>query len=62
MAFLKIAAQAFEAGDFLNILLRFGVFEAHFLIKTFLTKKDVYDEKVTKLFLNRLLITLSKIL
>ena len=62
MAFLKIAAQAFEAGDFLNILLRFGVFEAHFLIKNFLIKKDVYDEKVTKLFLNRLLITLSKIL
>ena len=60
--FLKIAAQAYEAGDFLNILLRFGVFEAHFLIKNFLTKKDVYDEKVTKLFLNRLLITLSKIL
>ena len=32
--FLKIAAQAFEAGDFLNIFLRFwGLFKAHFLIK-----------------------------
>ena len=31
-AFLKITAQAFVAGDFLNILLRFwGVFTAHFL-------------------------------
>ena len=32
LAFLKIAANSFEAGDFLNIFLRFGVFEAHFLI------------------------------
>ena len=32
---MKIAVQAFEAGDFLN----FGVFEAHFLIKIFLIKK-----------------------
>ena len=29
-AYLKIAAQAFETGDFLNILL---VFEAHLVIK-----------------------------
>ena len=27
---MKIAAQAFEARDLLNILLRFTVFEAHF--------------------------------
>ena len=33
-AFLKITAQAFEAGDVLNILLRFWrVFTAHFLTK-----------------------------
>ena len=31
--FLKIAAQAFEAGNFHNIFLRLGGFEAHFLIK-----------------------------
>ena len=37
-AFLKIAAQAFEVGDFLNIFLRFLVFEAHFHIKMFLIK------------------------
>ena len=31
--------QAFEAGDFLNIFLRFwGVFKAHFLIKIFVVK------------------------
>ena len=45
--FLKIAAQALDAADFLNIFLRFwgfknfGVFEAHFLIKIFLIKKLV---------------------
>ena len=38
-ALLKIATQAFEAGDFLNIFINFGVFEAHFLIKIFLIKK-----------------------
>ena len=37
--FLKIAAQAFEAGDFLKIFLRFLGFEAHFVIKIFLIKK-----------------------
>ena len=37
--FLKIATQAFEAGNFFNILLRFLDFEAHFLIKVFLIKK-----------------------
>ena len=35
--FFKIAAQASEAGDFLNISLK--VFEAHFIIKHFLIKK-----------------------
>ena len=39
--FLKIAAQVFEAGDFLNIILDFEVFEAHFLIKIFLLKRNV---------------------
>ena len=43
-AFLKIAAEAFEAADFLNIFLRFLGFEAHFLIKIFLLKKNVYAE------------------
>ena len=38
-AFLKIAAQAFEAGDFLNIFLRFWGFSGTFLIKNFLIKK-----------------------
>ena len=40
--FLKIAAQAFEAGDFVNIFKGFWVFEAYFLIKIFLMKKNVY--------------------
>ena len=39
--FLKIPAQAFEAGDFPNIFLTFGVFEAQFLIKIFLIKKNM---------------------
>ena len=39
--FAKIAAQAFEAGDFLNIFLRFWGFEVHFLVKIFLIKKTV---------------------
>ena len=43
LAFLKSVAQAFEAGDFLSILLRFwGLFlikKAHFLIKNNLIKK-----------------------
>ena len=40
LAFLKIAAQAFEAGNFLSIL-SFGVFEAHFPIQIFLIE-NVY--------------------
>ena len=41
--FLKIAAQAFEAGDFVNIFKGFWVFEAYFLIKNFsYEKKCVY--------------------
>ena len=43
LAFLKIAAQAFEAGDFLSIL-SFGVFEAHFPIQIFLIE-NVYAKK-----------------
>ena len=35
----KIAAQAFEAGDFLKHFLKFEVFEIDFLIKLFLIKK-----------------------
>ena len=46
LAFLKSVAQAFEAGDFLSILLRFwGLFlikKAHFLIKNNLIKKKTY--------------------
>ena len=37
--FLKDAAQTFEVGDFLKIFLRFLLFEAHFLVKSFLIKK-----------------------
>ena len=43
LAFLKSVAQAFEAGDFLSILLRFWslflIKKAHFLIKNNLIKK-----------------------
>ena len=39
--FLKIAAKAFETGDFLNISQGFEFFEAHFLMKSFLMKKRV---------------------
>ena len=42
--FLKFRAQAFQAGDFLNISLKFLVFEAHFHIKLFLIK-NVYCMK-----------------
>ena len=37
---LKIAAQAFEAGEFLKIFLKFWVFEAHFLEKNLVIKKE----------------------
>ena len=40
--FLKIVAQASESGNFLNIFLIFGIFDARFLIKIFLIKKPVY--------------------
>ena len=41
--FLKMAAQTSQAGDFLNIFLKFfWIFEAHCLIKNFLTKNRVY--------------------
>ena len=40
--FLNIAAQALETGDFLTFSQSFRVFEAHFLIKSFLMKKNVY--------------------
>ena len=43
LAFLKIPAQAFEAGNFLNIL-SFGVFEAHFPIQIFLIE-NVHAKK-----------------
>ena len=48
-AFLKITAQAFEAGDF-NILLRFwGVFTVHFL-----TKKPPCISSKTRLVFRRI--------
>ena len=40
ISLLKIPAQTFETGDFLNI---FGIFEAHFLIKIFLIRKRVSE-------------------
>ena len=43
-AFLKIAAQAFRAGDFLNIFFRFSGFQSHFLVNIFLSKKYVYTD------------------
>ena len=66
--FFKIRATVIEAGDFLNIFLRFWVFEAHFLIKVFLIKKKICmetaNEKVQKhlgLFLDVKLIFLEHI-
>ena len=42
-AFLTIAAQAFVAGDFLNIFLRFGGFRGSFSYKNFsYSKKRVF--------------------
>ena len=38
-AFLKIAAEAFKARDFLNILLRFWSFWGSFSYKIFIYKK-----------------------
>ena len=40
--FLKIAAQASEAGDFLNIFLRFLGFWGSFSYQMFVIKKNVY--------------------
>ena len=42
----QIAAQAFEARDFLHIFLKFGVLEDCFLIKPFLIKKRVNNSFV----------------
>ena len=39
--FLKIAAQAFEAGDFLNIFLRFWGFSGSFSYNQFSYKEHV---------------------
>ena len=45
-AFLNIAVQTFEAGDSLNIFLRFwGVFEVRFLTKSALVKKCILHVK-----------------
>ena len=50
--FFKIGAKVIEAGDFLNIFLRFWVFEVNFLIKVFLIKKktcmEIANENVQK--------------
>ena len=43
-AFLKIAAQIFETGDFLNFFLRRWGFRDSFLIKFFFKKKNVFRE------------------
>ena len=45
----QIAAQAFEARDFLHIFLRFGVLENCFLIKPFLIKKRVNVLRIASL-------------
>ena len=42
---VKIAAQVFEARDFLDIFLSFSVFEAHFLIEIFLIKKTYIKQR-----------------
>ena len=39
--FVKIAVQAFESGNFLNIFLKVSGFETHFLVKFFLITKRV---------------------
>ena len=53
--FLQIAAQAFEAGDFLNIFLRFGVFEDHFLITIFFIKNTCnLRQTLNKSFKNKI--------
>ena len=41
--FLKITAQAFEAGDFLNIFLKFGGFRSSFSYKKSSYKKNMYS-------------------
>ena len=43
-AFLKIEAKTFDAGDFLNIFVRFRVFEAYFLIKILLKKRVIISQ------------------
>ena len=45
--FLKIAAQGFDVGNFLNIFLSFwGLFKAYFHIKTLFIKKGVMELKL----------------
>ena len=46
MGVFKNPAQAFEAGDFLNIFLRFWDFEAHFLIKIYLLLLHFFSERI----------------
>ena len=42
---MKIAAQEFEVGDFLNNFFKdLGVFEAHFLMKKFLIKNVYFTQ------------------
>ena len=49
--FLKIAAQAFETADFLNIFLRFlGLSKAHFLIKKIILKRRALLPEVCDLY------------
>ena len=49
---LKMAAQAFKAGNCFNIFLNFGGFEAQFLIKTFLIKKTCIEIVLHIFYLN----------
>ena len=50
-AFLKIVAQAFEAGDFLNIFLRFSGFWGLFSYKNFSYKKKKRVQTYILIFL-----------
>ena len=43
-AFLKIASQAFQTGDFLNIFIRFWGFWGSLFIKIFLIKKNFFKK------------------
>ena len=60
--FLKISAQAFEAGDFLNVFLRFLGFWDSFSSKHFsYVKKNVYYYQVFEYLMNSFATTNSQL-